>query len=77
MVAPRQCYSPLANAGLNILEASRNFKFIKSVVMITSDKCYENVGKLTRYKENDVLGGIDPYSSSKSCQDIISTSYKS
>ena len=56
---------------LNILEASRNFKFIKSVVMITSDKCYENVGKLTRYKENDILGGIDPYSASKSSSELI------
>ena len=45
---------------LNILEASKNYAFVKSVVMITSDKCYENVGKLTRYKEDDVLGGIDP-----------------
>ena len=61
---------------LNILEASRNFKFIKSVVMITSDKCYENVGKLTRYKENDILGGIDPYSASKSSSELIIRAYR-
>ena len=44
--------------------------------MITSDKCYENVGKLTRYKENDVLGGIDPYSASKSSSELIIRAYR-
>ena len=61
---------------LNILEASKNYKFIKSVVMITSDKCYENVGKLTRYKESDTLGGIDPYSASKSSSELIIRAYR-
>ena len=61
---------------LNILEASRKFNFIKSIVLITSDKCYENVGKLTRYKEDDVLGGIDPYSASKSSSEIIIRAYR-
>ena len=61
---------------LNVLEASKNFKFIKSLVMITSDKCYENVAKLTRYKENDVLGGIDPYSASKSSSELIIRAYR-
>ena len=55
---------------LNILEASKKFNFIKSVVLITTDKCYENVGKLARYKEDDVLGGIDPYSASKSSSEL-------
>ena len=44
--------------------------------MITSDKCYENVGKLTRYKENDILGGIDPYSASKSSSELIIRAYR-
>ena len=61
---------------LNILEASKNYAFVKSVVMITSDKCYENVGKLTRYKEDDVLGGIDPYSASKSSSELIIRAYR-
>jgi CDP-glucose 4,6-dehydratase len=61
---------------LNILEASKNYKFIKSVIMITSDKCYENVGKLTRYKESDTLGGIDPYSASKSSSELIIRAYR-
>ncbi|MDB3903783.1 CDP-glucose 4,6-dehydratase [Candidatus Pelagibacter sp.] len=61
---------------LNILEASKKFNFVKSVVLITSDKCYENVGKLTRYKENDTLGGIDPYSASKSSSELIIRAYR-
>ena len=61
---------------LNILEASRKFNFIRSVVLITSDKCYENVGKLTRYKEEDALGGIDPYSASKSASELIIRAYR-
>lgn len=61
---------------LNILEASKKFNFIKSVVLITTDKCYENVGKLTRYKEDDVLGGIDPYSASKSSSELIIRAYR-
>jgi len=61
---------------LNVLEASRKFNFIKSVVLITSDKCYENVGKNTRYKEEDELGGIDPYSASKSSSELIIRAYR-
>ena len=61
---------------LNVLEVSKKFNFIKSVVLITSDKCYENVGKARRYKEDDVLGGIDPYSASKSASELIIRAYR-
>ena len=56
---------------LNILEITKKYKFIKSVVLITSDKCYENVGKIKRYKESDMLGGVDPYSASKGAAELI------
>jgi CDP-glucose 4,6-dehydratase len=61
---------------LNILECCRKYKFIKSSVLITSDKCYENVGKLRRYKEEDMLGGVDPYSASKASSEIIIRAYR-
>ena len=61
---------------LNIMEIVRNSKFVKSTVIVTSDKCYENVGKLTRYKESDTLGGIDPYSASKSSSELIIRAYR-
>jgi len=59
---------------LNILEACRKFKFIKALINVTSDKCYKNKNK-ELYSEESELGGDDPYSASKACQDIISLSY--
>ena len=61
---------------LNILEIAKNCNFIKSVVLITSDKCYENTGKIKEYKESDELGGVDPYSASKAASELIIRAYK-
>jgi len=61
---------------LNICEIAKNSKFIKSLVCITSDKCYENKGWVKGYKETDELGGIDPYSASKSSAEIIIRAYR-
>lgn len=55
----------------NILDISRRLKTIKSIVVITTDKCYDNT-KIIGYKETDKLGGDDPYSASKACSEIIS-----
>ena len=60
---------------LNVLDIARNISEIKSVVIVTSDKCYQNSNKYKSYKESDILGGIDPYSSSKAAAEIISESY--
>ena len=61
---------------LNVLEASKNSKFVKSIVLITSDKCYENIGHAKWYKETDRLGGLDPYSASKASAEIVIKSYR-
>ena len=62
---------------LNILEAARNSKFIRSIVSITSDKCYENIGHYKKiYSETDRLGGLDPYSASKASAELIIKSYR-
>jgi len=61
---------------LNILEAVKNTKSIKSAVIITSDKCYKNYEKRSGYSENDELGGKDPYSASKAAAENIFYSYK-
>jgi len=61
---------------MNVLEASRNKKFIKSIVCITSDKCYENIGSIKNYKEEDILGGVDPYSVSKASAELVIKSYR-
>jgi CDP-glucose 4,6-dehydratase len=61
---------------LNILEAIKNTKSIKSAIIITSDKCYKNYEKRSGYSENDELGGKDPYSASKAAAENIFYSYK-
>ncbi len=60
---------------VNILEAVRQCNSIRSLVYITSDKCYENVEQIWGYRENDRLGGKDPYSSSKAASEIVFSSY--
>lgn len=60
---------------INLLEILKDVPSVKSIVIITSDKCYYNIEIRRGYKETDKLGGIDPYSSSKACADIISKSY--
>jgi len=61
---------------LNILEVSKEFDFIKSVVFVTSDKCYENNYSKKGFKETDRLGGIDPYSASKASSEIFVKAYR-
>jgi CDP-glucose 4,6-dehydratase len=55
---------------VNLLQASRGLDNLKTIVVITSDKCYENKEQVWGYRENDELGGSDPYSSSKACAEI-------
>lgn len=60
---------------VNILEACRNTKSVRQVVIITTDKVYENREQVTGYSENDALGGYDPYSASKAASEIVTQSY--
>lgn len=60
---------------VNLLDVIRNCNSVRSLVFITSDKCYENLEWPWGYRENDRLGGYDPYSSSKACAELIFSSY--
>ena len=60
----------------HLLEAVRNTPSVKAVVVITTDKCYENREWVWGYREQDPLGGYDPYSSSKACVEILTASYR-
>ena len=60
---------------VNLLESCKRNESVKSIVIITSDKCYENLETGQKYNENDKLGGLDPYSSSKACAEIVTNSY--
>jgi CDP-glucose 4,6-dehydratase len=60
---------------LNLLDCLRDQPSVIATVLIASDKCYENVEWLWGYRENDRLGGKDPYSASKACAEVISRAY--
>tara|TARA_A100001015_G_scaffold297870_1_gene379883 strand:+ start:3803 stop:4873 length:1071 start_codon:yes stop_codon:yes gene_type:complete len=64
------------NGTLNLMEIIRKNSFIKSAVIVTSDKCYESNNSTKGFKETDRLGGIDPYSASKASAELISRAYK-
>ena len=63
------------NGTVNLLEAARSCKSIKSIVLVTSDKVYLNLEEKKKFKETDKLGGYDLYSSSKAACDILADSY--
>ncbi len=61
---------------VHVLEAARRSRSVRAVVVVTSDKCYENDGRKEPYVESDPLGGSDPYSSSKACAEIAAAAYR-
>ena len=73
---PIETYSTNVMGTLNLLEACRKVKSVKAIVNITSDKCYENKEWIWGYRENDPMGGFDPYSSSKGCSELLTSSYR-
>lgn len=74
---PVETYSTNVMGTVNLLEAVRNVGGVKAVVVVTSDKCYENREWAWGYRENDPMGGYDPYSSSKGCAELVCASYRS
>lgn len=74
---PLETYEINIMGTVNVLESIRSCKSIKEAILITTDKCYENKETLTGYVETDPLGGVDPYSASKACDEIIISSYRS
>lgn len=74
---PVETYSTNIMGTVNLLEAVRTQKTARVVVVITSDKCYENNEWLWGYRENEPMGGKDPYSSSKACAELICAAYRS
>lgn len=73
---PRETYETNLMGSLNVLESVRRNTCVKNVIMITSDKCYENVEQIWGYKETDRMGGYDPYSASKGCAELMISSYR-
>ena len=73
---PYKTYAINTLGTLNILEISRKSKFVRSLICVTSDKCYENLETNIPFKETDRIGGFDPYSSSKAAVEILVKSYQ-
>lgn len=61
---------------IHVLEAIRTSKQVKVLINVTSDKCYKDQKWLWGYRENDALGGYDPYSASKACAELITAAYR-
>ena len=72
---PIYTYQTNVMGTVNILDAARKIKSIKTILVVTSDKCYENLEINRGYKESDSMGGYDPYSSSKACAEHISSAF--
>ncbi len=75
-VHPVDTYSTNVMGTVNILEACRTVKSVKSIINVTTDKVYENKEWSWGYRENENLCGYDPYSNSKSCSELVTFSYK-
>lgn len=78
----RSYQQPVATFATNVmgtahlLEAARAESELEAIVVVTSDKCYENDGRLSGYRESDPLGGHDPYSASKGCTELVAAAYR-
>jgi CDP-glucose 4,6-dehydratase len=73
---PIETYSSNVTGTVNLFEAVRQLGHPCSIVNVTSDKCYENKEWTWGYRENDALGGHDPYSNSKACAELVTSAYR-
>lgn len=73
---PVETYSTNVMGTVNLFEAVRCTPSVKAVVNVTTDKCYENKEWIWGYREDDPLGGHDPYSNSKGCSEIVTSAYR-
>jgi len=72
---PIETYTTNVLGTVNLLEAVRRTSGVRVVINVTSDKCYENDGRLMGYAESAAMGGHDPYSSSKGCAELVTAAY--
>ncbi len=74
---PVETYDINVMGTVNLLESVRSCRTVKAVINVTTDKCYENREWVWGYRENEPLGGYDPYSSSKACSELVTAAYRS
>ncbi len=73
---PVETYATNVMGTAHLLEAVRQSSTVGAVVVVTTDKCYDNKEWVWGYRENEPLGGFDPYSSSKACAEIVTAAYR-
>lgn len=73
---PLQTYETNVMGTAKVLEAAKGCKNLKAIVNVTTDKCYENKEWVWGYREDEPMGGHDPYSSSKGCAELVSSAYR-
>jgi CDP-glucose 4,6-dehydratase len=73
---PVLTYATNVMGTVNVLEAARNCRSLRAIVSVTTDKCYENKEWAWGYRENEAMGGHDPYSSSKGCAELVTAAYR-
>lgn len=74
-VSPRETFEVNVQGTVNVLEAVRCCPSVRAVAVVTSDKCYENHEWIFGYRENDPVGGFDPYSAGKGAAELVTRSY--
>ncbi len=73
---PLETYATNVMGTAHVLDAVRKSTSVRAVVVVTTDKCYENREWVWAYRENEAMGGYDPYSSSKGCTELVSAAYR-
>lgn len=73
---PTGTYATNVMGTANVLDVLRDIPSLRSAVVVTTDKCYENCGEVKAYREEDSLGGDDPYSSSKAAAELVTATYR-
>jgi CDP-glucose 4,6-dehydratase len=75
-VDPVGTYATNVMGTVHLLEAVRQCDSVRAVVVVTTDKCYENQEWVWGYRENEPMGGYDPYSNSKGCAELVTSAYR-
>lgn len=73
---PRETFETNVMGTVNVLEAARLCPSVRAVIIVTSDKCYQNHGTGQAFRETDAMGGRDPYSASKGAAELVATAYR-
>ncbi|QWE10879.1 CDP-glucose 4,6-dehydratase [Polynucleobacter sp. es-EL-1] len=73
---PVETYATNVMGTVHVLESTRSIESVRSTVIVTTDKCYENKEWVWGYRENEPMGGFDPYSNSKGCAELVTSAYR-